>query len=93
MNNYNVYIKLILIMEHYVHLNVIVLDNKKLVISTTIIVYTPDEFQLTCEFCNDNQYKSKRKLFRNSKEIRCFSCVPWGNYKRSYDFTRIGIMK
>jgi hypothetical protein len=80
-------------MEYYVHLNIIVLDSKKLVATTTIIEYTHEEFQLTCEFCNDNQYKSKRKLFRNSTEIRCFSCVPWGNHRRSYNFTRIGIIK
>lgn len=86
------YIKLIHIMEYYVHLNIIVLDNRKLVATTNVIAYTPEEFQLTCQFCNDNPYKSKKKLFKNSTETRCFSCVPWGNYRRSYDFQRIGIL-
>ena len=75
-------------MDPYVHLSITALDDKKLFITMTVIVYTPEEFQLHCI----NVHEGKRKLFRNSTEVRCFSCVPWGNHKVARDFERVGML-
>lgn len=76
-------------MEDYVHLNLIVIDGKKIWAAINVIRYTPEEKILTCLW---SKHHGRRPLFQKGTDIRCFTCIQWGNYKMSNGFTRVGHM-
>ena len=58
-------------------------------VSLEVYLYPQDYRQLSCqENCKKSGFK---KLFRNDTGyVLCFHCVPWGNWKYSHSFQRVG---
>lgn len=71
----------------YIHLNLIVLDEKYVWVTFDIMTYTDQETTLECP----RHTGMRRKLFQNG-DVRCFQCIPWGNRQISYGFKRIGVL-
>jgi hypothetical protein len=80
-------------MHFHIHLRVIVLDGKAVFVSITLMEYNEDEMKLRCGcgWCCKHSTE-KRVLYRAQEDIKCFQCVPWGNYNVAKKYTRIGIL-
>lgn len=74
-------------MEEYVHLSIIIMSHKTIWVTLKVFKYTLTELNLQCTWI---KHYDKRILFRNDDDIRCFYCIPWGNYKIASKFIKIG---
>lgn len=72
----------------YVHVVVYTIGNR-VCLSLEIYLLPSNYNQLVCQgHCNKVGCK---KLFINNKNnIHCFHCIPWGNWKLSSSYNRIG---
>ena len=77
------------IMEVYVHVSIVVLDGKNIRIGIKPVCYTVEETSLRCRWVSSHE-KTRKLLFINGEDVRCFECVPWGNYMIANQFKRIG---
>ena len=74
--------------EVYVHVTLIVLDEKRVRVGTEVMEYTEQEASLRCE--TEAHRGSRRKLFQSVGSIKCSDCVPWGNHRLSKQYVPVG---
>lgn len=72
----------------YVHV-IVRCMGEKVRVSFEVHLYPHDYCQLICQ--GNCKKSGLKKLFRNhTGYVLCFQCVPWGNWKYSRSFKRIG---
>lgn len=70
-------------------------SSEKIRLHLEIFEYTEKEMNCIakgCEWRRDAHAPDMSKLWKSGTDIRCLSCVPWGNAKISKGFQRIGCM-